>query len=72
MWRVGQVVVEYNALVLLLSIGGSYTWQGETYTGAEPDAGTLPYLCEKEVDVPAGPGDPAEEPVDESVEGDDE
>lgn len=63
-WRVGEIVMEYNALVWLLNIGGSYTWEGETYTGMEPGAAKLPHVYER--DEMAEPGeDVAEEPVEE-------
>lgn len=73
MWKMSHIIVEYNALVWLLNMGGSYTWAGETYTGKEPDAATLPHqyspveeeVAEPEPEAEAEPeveADPEAEP----------
>lgn len=68
MWKMSHIIVEYNALVWLLNMGGSYTWQGKTYTGAEPDATTLPYVYERDGEEPVVPEEPLVEESEESVE----
>ncbi|SPO03009.1 uncharacterized protein DNG_05690 [Cephalotrichum gorgonifer] len=63
-WKMSHIIVEFNALVWLVNMGGSYTWAGETYTGAAPDAGTLPYLYERKGQEPVEEA-PVEEPAKE-------
>ncbi|KAL8404386.1 hypothetical protein RB594_009292 [Gaeumannomyces avenae] len=41
-WKVKQIDVEFNSLIWLLNMGGSYTWEGKTYTATSPDAGVVP------------------------------
>ncbi|KLU85171.1 hypothetical protein MAPG_04201 [Magnaporthiopsis poae ATCC 64411] len=36
-WKVGRIDVEFNSLIWLLNMGGSYTWEGKTYTPTSPD-----------------------------------
>lgn len=36
-WKVGRIDVEFNSAIWLLNMGGSYTWEGKTYTPTSPD-----------------------------------
>jgi len=40
-WKILEIVVEFNALTWLLNMGGSYEWEGETWTAARPDPAIL-------------------------------
>jgi hypothetical protein len=40
-WKVAEIYVEFNALTWLLNMGGSYEWEGETYTAKRPDPATV-------------------------------
>jgi hypothetical protein len=38
-WKIKKIDVEFNALTWLLNMGGSYSWEDETYTPEKPDPG---------------------------------
>ena len=40
-WKIRSIEVEFNALTWLLNMGGSYTWEGVTYTPDNVDPGLL-------------------------------
>ena len=40
-WKILEIVVEFNALTWLLNMGGSYEWEGVTYTPTSPDPAIL-------------------------------
>ncbi|KAK0614743.1 hypothetical protein B0T14DRAFT_499947 [Immersiella caudata] len=40
-WQVQEIIVEFNALTWLLNMGGSYEWEGETWTPERPDPSIL-------------------------------
>ena len=42
MWKVSEIIVEFNALTWLLNMGGSYEWEDVTYTPTSPDPATKP------------------------------
>jgi hypothetical protein len=42
MWKISHIIVEYNSIVWLLNMGGSYSWEGKTFSGASLDPGILP------------------------------
>jgi hypothetical protein len=41
MWKILSIEVEFNALTWLLNMGGSYSWEGETWTPESPDPAIL-------------------------------
>jgi len=43
-WKIRSIEVEFNALTWLLNMGGSYTWEGVTYTPDSVDPGLLAKL----------------------------
>jgi hypothetical protein len=54
MWKIKSIDVEFNALTWLLDMGGSYSWEGKTWTAESPD----PALMAKggpPGEVPKGP-----------------
>jgi hypothetical protein len=40
-WKISEINVEFNSVIWLLNMGGSYTWEGKTYTPTSPDATLL-------------------------------
>ena len=40
-WKILEIVVEFNALTWLLNMGGSYEWEDVTYTPSSPDPAIL-------------------------------
>jgi hypothetical protein len=41
MWKISEIVVEFNALTWLLNMGGSYIWEEKTYSPKSPDPAIL-------------------------------
>ena len=41
-WKISKIDVEFNALTWLLNMGGSYEWEGSTWTPTSPDPAILP------------------------------
>lgn len=37
MWKIKQISVEFNSLIWLLDMGGSYIWEGTTFSPDSPD-----------------------------------
>lgn len=37
LWKIRQVDVEFNSLMYLVNLGGSYTWEGKTYSAGNMD-----------------------------------
>jgi len=50
MWKILSIEVEFNALTWLLNMGGSYTWEGKTWTPQNPDPSLLGESPEAVVD----------------------
>lgn len=50
-WKILSIEVEFNALTWLLNMGGSYTWEGKTFTAENPDPALVPQLEEDEDDA---------------------